>query len=127
VRLRHEPLELVTAFEFRIAHGTSAGHANTLVRIEHEGLEGLGEASPAHYYGERRELVERALELWAPRLGEDPFALEAIERRLRDALEARPRRGPRSRWRSTTGSAGSSGSRCGGCSASIPPPRRRRA
>jgi len=57
------------------------------VRIEHEGLEGLGEASPAHYYGERRELVERALELWAPRLGEDPFALEAIERRLRDALE----------------------------------------
>ena len=87
MRLRHEPLELVTAFEFRIAHGTSAGHANTLVRIEHEGLEGLGEASPAHYYGERRELVERALELWAPRLGEDPFALEAIERRLRDALE----------------------------------------
>ena len=87
MRLRHEPLELVTAFEVRIAHGTSAGHANTLVRIEHEGLEGLGEASPAHYYGERRELVERALELWAPRLGEDPFALEAIERRLRDALE----------------------------------------
>ena len=87
MRLRHEPLELVTAFEFRIAHGTSAGHANTLVRIEHEGLVGLGEASPAHYYGERRELVERALELWAPRLGEDPFALEAIERRLRDALE----------------------------------------
>ena len=87
MRLRHEPLELRTAFEFRIAHGAEHGHANTLVRLEHEGIEGLGEASPARYYGESRTLVEAALELWAPLLGEDPFALEAIERRLRERLE----------------------------------------
>jgi len=87
VRLRHEPLELKTAFEFRIAHGTGLGRGNTLVRIEHEGLEGLGEAAPAHYYGESRLLAERALDTWAPLLGEDPFALEAIERRLRGALD----------------------------------------
>jgi L-alanine-DL-glutamate epimerase-like enolase superfamily enzyme len=82
VRLRRESLEVHTAFEFRIAVGSRSRHDNTLVRIEHEGIEGLGEASPSHYYGESRELAEAALDLWAPHLGDDPFALEAIERRL---------------------------------------------
>ncbi len=86
MRLTHEPLDLTTSFEFRIAVGASKGHANTLVRIEHDGLTGLGEASPSHYYGENRALVELALDSWAPHLGEDPFALEAIERRLWDVL-----------------------------------------
>ena len=87
MHLGHEPLDLATAFEFRIAHGAGRGHANTLVRIEHEGIEGLGEASPAHYYGESRPLVEAALATFRPLLGDDPFALEAIERRLRGTLE----------------------------------------
>jgi L-Ala-D/L-Glu epimerase / N-acetyl-D-glutamate racemase len=87
VRLSVERLDLSTAFEFRITHGSSKGHENTLVRLEHEGLTGLGEASPAHYYGENRALIEAALAAWAPHLGEDPFALEAIERRLDQALD----------------------------------------
>jgi L-alanine-DL-glutamate epimerase-like enolase superfamily enzyme len=86
VRLRHEPLELSTTFEFRIAVGARSGHSNTLVRIEHDGIEGLGEASPSHYYGESRLLVEAALAAWAPVLGDDPFALDAIERRMHDTL-----------------------------------------
>jgi L-alanine-DL-glutamate epimerase-like enolase superfamily enzyme len=86
MRLSHEPLDLATAFEFRIAVSTAKGHANTLVRIEHEGLTGLGEASPSHYYGETRRLVEAALDTWAPHLGDDPFALEAIDRRLASVL-----------------------------------------
>lgn len=86
MKLTHEPLDLVTTFEFRISVGASHGHENTLVRIGHDGIEGLGEASPAHYYGESRPLVVAALDTWAPLLGEDPFALEAIERRLRDVL-----------------------------------------
>lgn len=87
MRLSTERLDLSTAFEFRITHGGGRGHENTLVRIEHEGISGLGEASPAHYYGEHRSLVEAALELWAPHLGDDPFALDAIERRLDQALD----------------------------------------
>jgi len=87
MRLVHEPLELRTAFEFRIAHGAERGHANTLVRIEHQGIEGLGEASPARYYGESRALAEAALDLWAPHLGEDPFALDALEARLRGMMD----------------------------------------
>jgi L-Ala-D/L-Glu epimerase / N-acetyl-D-glutamate racemase len=86
VRLVHERLDLATAFEFRIAVGGSHGHENTLVRLEHDGLEGLGEASPAHYYGENRRLVEAALDTWAPHLGEDPFALDAIDQRLEGVL-----------------------------------------
>jgi L-alanine-DL-glutamate epimerase-like enolase superfamily enzyme len=86
MRLTHEPLPLETAFEFRISVGASSAHANTLVRIEHDGITGLGEASPSHYYGENQRLVEAALETWAPHLGEDPFALEAIECRLWNVL-----------------------------------------
>ncbi|MEK7824394.1 MAG: dipeptide epimerase [Candidatus Eisenbacteria bacterium] len=86
MRLRHEPLNLETTFEFRIAVGASHGHANTVVRIEHDGVEGLGEASPSHYYGENRPLVEAALAKWVPCLGDDPFALDAIERRMQVVL-----------------------------------------
>ena len=87
MRLSVERLELTTAYEFRIAHGGGRAHDNTLVRLEHDGVTGLGEASPAHYYGENRALVEAALATWAPRLGDDPFALDAIERQLDLALD----------------------------------------
>ena len=86
MRLKHEPLELETTYEFRIALGGRRRHANTLVRIEHGGLTGLGEAAPSHYYGESQALVEAAIAEWAPHLGDDPFALEAIERRLEGVL-----------------------------------------
>jgi len=49
MRLTHEPLELTTAFEFRISQGAGRAHVNTLVRIEHDGIVGLGEAAPSHY------------------------------------------------------------------------------
>jgi len=86
MRLRHEPLDLKTTFEFRIALGAKAVHRNTLVTIDHDGIEGIGEAAPSHYYGESRPLVEAALATWAPLLGDDPFALDAIEGRLHAAL-----------------------------------------
>ncbi len=82
MKLTHEPLPLETQFEFRIAVGARRRHVNTLVRIEHDGITGLGEASPSHYYGETEALVRAALDAWAPELGDDPFALEAIGRRL---------------------------------------------
>ena len=82
MRLTFEPLPVETIFEFRIALGAKRGHENTLVRLEHDGVVGLGEASPSHYYGESPALVREALAHWAPCLGEDPFALDAIEARL---------------------------------------------
>ncbi len=87
MQLRTEPLDLHTVFEFRIAHGARRAHTNMLVRIEHDGLEGLGEAAPSHYYGETPATVAAALAEWAPLLGDDPFALDALERRLDGAVQ----------------------------------------
>jgi L-alanine-DL-glutamate epimerase-like enolase superfamily enzyme len=87
VQLRHEPLELTTRHEFRIAHGAKRGHRNTLVHLEHDGVTGMGEASPSHYYGETPDTVRFALDTWAPHLGEDPFALDAITARLDRVLQ----------------------------------------
>lgn len=87
MKLRHESLELNTLFTFRIAHGAKRAHINTLVSIEQDGIVGLGEAAPSHYYGETTELVQVALDTWAPHLGDDPFALDALEARLDHVLQ----------------------------------------
>lgn len=87
MKLVTEALDVHTTFEFRIAVGARTHHDNVLVKIQHEGLEGWGEASPSHYYGETRPLMEEALRTWEPHLGDDPFALEAIEARLHGVLE----------------------------------------
>ena len=86
MRLAHERLDLATRHEFRIAHGTSRTHDNTLVRLEHEGVTGLGEAAPSHYYGQNRAIVEEALDAWAPQLGDDPWDLDGIDARLATVL-----------------------------------------
>ena len=87
MRLRHEPLDLATKYDFRISSmGARRRHENLLVRIEHDGIEGLGEAAPSRAYGESRALAAAALDAWAPQLGEDPFALEALGARLDAAL-----------------------------------------
>ena len=87
MRLSVDRLPVSTAFEFRIAHGAGHPRDNLLVRIEDRGIEGLGEAAPSHYYGETPALAEEALRTWAPHLGDDPFAFEAIERRLDAVLD----------------------------------------
>ena len=99
MRLTTEPLELQTLFEFRIAHGSRRAHRNTLVRLSHDGIEGLGEAAPSHYYGETSELVERSLAAWAPILGDDPFALDAIERRMDEVVHGHHAARAAVRWR----------------------------
>lgn len=87
MRLSVERLSIPTTFEFRIAHGAGRPRENLLVRVEHGGIEGLGESAPSHYYGETPDLVDVALQTWAPHLGDDPFAFEAIERRLDAVLD----------------------------------------
>ncbi len=86
MRLHAELLELRTRHEFRIAHGAHRHYRNVLVRLEHDGITGLGEGSASHYYGESYESMRAALDAWAPLLGDDPFALEAIGARLDSAL-----------------------------------------
>lgn len=86
MRLSVEALELRTRYAFRIAHGSQQSYRNVLVRIEHDGITGIGEGSASHYYGETYETMVDALAAWAPLLGDDPFAIDAIERRLDGVL-----------------------------------------
>ncbi len=53
-----------------------------IVRLEHDGVVGLGEAVPSSLYGQSLESCEAALAEMAPRLGDDPFALESLLTRL---------------------------------------------
>ena len=69
---------------FVIARGASDEADVILVEIRHDGVSGFGEATPLDRYDESAEsalaFVQEAEEL----LGDDPFAFEAIEARLRE-------------------------------------------
>lgn len=88
MRVAWERFEVHTIHPFGISRGVRTGEELVWLRLEHEGIEGWGEADPSAYYGETAATVEVALARFAPRLEavEDPFALEAVERDLRAAL-----------------------------------------
>jgi L-alanine-DL-glutamate epimerase-like enolase superfamily enzyme len=95
ITLTHERLDLPIAVPWTISRGTRRAAENVLVRLhwtapDGRALEGLGEAAPYAFYGELRETVEACLDAFAPLLGDDPFALDAVL----DALEARVRHNP---------------------------------
>ena len=83
-----ETFRVHTAHPFGISRGVKTGDDLVWFRLEHEGIEGWGEAAPQGYYGESAATVEAALQKLAPSLEqvEDPFRLESIERDLRSAL-----------------------------------------
>jgi L-alanine-DL-glutamate epimerase-like enolase superfamily enzyme len=92
ITLTHEPLDLPLASVWRISRGARTHAYNVRVRLhwtDPHGTtwEGMGEAAPYAYYGELRGTVEAALESFAPLLGDDPFAIDAVM----DRLEARLR------------------------------------
>lgn len=86
MKLTAEPLDLTLATPFRIARGVQHAAHNILVRIEADGLVGLGEAAPKAYYGETPAGTLAALDLLGAELGDDPFAIAAIMERLDAAL-----------------------------------------
>jgi L-alanine-DL-glutamate epimerase-like enolase superfamily enzyme len=85
VELRATTTSLALAEEFGIARGSRTTQSVVQLELEHDGLVGRGEAAPVYYRGES---VDSALEFLTstapPLVGDDPFALEAIEERLED-------------------------------------------
>lgn len=61
-----------------------------LVQIEHQGLVGWGEASPASYYNQSVESVKATLQRAAGTLGHDPLAFDAILGGLREHFPDQP-------------------------------------
>jgi L-Ala-D/L-Glu epimerase len=55
---------------------------SVFVEIEHEGMVGCGEGSPDEHFGQNVASATAFLDEAEELLGDDPFALEAIERRL---------------------------------------------
>jgi len=85
VELRATTTALALTEEFGIARGSRTSQSLVQIELEHDGIVGRGEASPVYYRGESVDSAAEFLTTTAPPLvGDDPFALEAIEERLED-------------------------------------------
>jgi L-alanine-DL-glutamate epimerase-like enolase superfamily enzyme len=85
VELRATATSLALAEEFGIARGSRTSQAVVRAELEHDGVTGLGESAAVYYRGEDTRAAAEFLTTTAPPLvGDDPFALEAIEERLED-------------------------------------------
>jgi L-alanine-DL-glutamate epimerase-like enolase superfamily enzyme len=82
VKLTWEPMDLELRHTFTISHSSMEVARNVLVRLEHDGITGMGEAPPSEYYGQNRESVMAALSEMAGELGGDPFMIEDIVEHL---------------------------------------------
>jgi L-alanine-DL-glutamate epimerase-like enolase superfamily enzyme len=78
MELSYEAMDLRLVEPLRISNSTSFNLTNVIVRLEHDGLVGLGEAAPSAKFGETPATVIAALELFRPALRRDPSQREAI-------------------------------------------------
>lgn len=74
-------------FRFATSQGGMDEKETIVVRLEHAGVVGLGEVVPSALYGQSLESAEAALPNMAAVLGDDPFAIEPIVRRLVDQFD----------------------------------------
>jgi L-alanine-DL-glutamate epimerase-like enolase superfamily enzyme len=84
VELEARIATLRMAETFVISRGASDEADVVVVEIAHDGVTGYGEATPIERYEESAESALAFVEEAASLLGDDPFALEAIEARLRE-------------------------------------------
>ena len=75
---------LQMAETFVISRGAADEAEVVFVEIRHDGVSGFGEAAPTDHYGETAETALAFVQEAGELLGDDPFALEAIEARLRE-------------------------------------------
>jgi L-alanine-DL-glutamate epimerase-like enolase superfamily enzyme len=82
MELTYQTATLRLASPFRISRETSTEEKVLWVEIRHDGQTGFGEATPQAHYGESVESASAFLDSAEELLGEDPFALDSIGRRL---------------------------------------------
>lgn len=79
-------LDLTLSTPFRISRSVQTLAHNVQTRIDADGVEGIGEAAPSGFYGERRESVFMALSDFTEHIEGDPSLIEdivtAMDRRL---------------------------------------------
>jgi len=84
VELEARTATLRMAETFVISRGASDEAEVVVVEIRHDGVSGIGEANPIERYDESAASALAFLEGAEELLGDDPFALEAIEGRFRE-------------------------------------------
>ncbi len=82
MELRARIVSLQLTETFTIARGSQDVAEVVEVEIRHEGVSGFGEAAPIERYHESAESALAYVHEVAGELGDDPFALEAVMRRL---------------------------------------------
>ena len=82
MKLTWEPVGLKLKHTFTISRSSMDVAENVIVRLEHDGIVGIGEAPPSEYYGQNQKTVIAALEKIRGELGSDPFLLEDIVENL---------------------------------------------
>lgn len=86
IRSEVRPLTLTPEHPFKIARSEHRTYDHRLVRLEHDGDVGWGEAAPSRRYGENAATVDAALADLLPLLGDDPYAIDRIEARMNGLL-----------------------------------------
>jgi L-alanine-DL-glutamate epimerase-like enolase superfamily enzyme len=82
VKLTHRTAKLRLREPFTISRSTDEEIEEVFVEVEHDGVVGYGEASPQEHYGESVDSATAFLDEAEGLLGDDPFALQEIGRRL---------------------------------------------
>ena len=82
MKLTHERQRIRPRHRFATSQWGVDEKETLIVRLEHEGHVGYGEAVPSSLYGQTLESTEAALTAFAKLLGDDPYAIEPIVQRL---------------------------------------------
>lgn len=89
-KVTFEPLDLPLQNPFGISRRTTTVARNVLVRVELDGLVGLGEAAPNAYYGESQESVLAWLPRLVDALPENPLEIHRTVAALEHACHHNP-------------------------------------
>jgi L-alanine-DL-glutamate epimerase-like enolase superfamily enzyme len=84
------PFDLTLTTPFRISRGVQNISPNVIVQINYDDYTGYGEAAPDEYYGENQQTVLACISAFAGNLGDDPFVIEDIMRRLDKIVRLNP-------------------------------------
>jgi L-alanine-DL-glutamate epimerase-like enolase superfamily enzyme len=90
MHINARPIDLQLSTPFRISREVQYTSPNVIVQINHDEYTGYGEASPTEYYGESVETTLACISLFAGNLGDDPFAIDDIMRRLEKIIRLNP-------------------------------------
>lgn len=86
MKIHVEDLKMNLTDPFGISRGVQTVANTVMVKIE----EGLGCAAPSSFYGENTTTIKALLPLMEDVIGDDPFAVEYVDRKLNEWIKGHP-------------------------------------